>query len=163
MSEDGAAELSVVIAGGESERCEFKPYIVLTDRDKSLEIEKTVCAFSNARGGHLFIGIDNEGEVVGLARELSRTGTSIEKAAEEYAGAIRKRLRENLSSNQCFAAEAMQLHGRTIIVIAVQPSTDTNYLLHSDQAYIRRGATSKKMSPPEIAAQLAAKQNHWAE
>lgn len=44
-----------MIRKGESETREFKPYVSL-ESGKSSEIEKTVCAFSNQRGGILFIG-----------------------------------------------------------------------------------------------------------
>jgi predicted HTH transcriptional regulator len=42
------------------------------ERDPQVEavIAKTVCGFLNGRGGTLLIGVDDEGEALGLAADL---------------------------------------------------------------------------------------------
>lgn len=52
-------ELINILAKGESETAEFKSAFV---RDTS----KDICAFLNTVGGHLFIGVNDEGQVVGV-------------------------------------------------------------------------------------------------
>jgi len=144
-------DIKDAIVGGESEMCEFKPFVDLNDREKRFEIEKTVCAFSNSQGGQLFLGIDDEGEVIGLARNLAkRYGANATDQGEAYAKDIRTLLRETLKDNQCFTINPVSIYGSTIIVIDIQRSLETNYLLNSGQAFIRRGATSMKMAPPEV-------------
>ncbi len=145
--------LEDLINGGESEICEFKVFVDLGDTHKFSEIERTVCAFANGRGGQLFIGVNDEGEVMGLAKDLvKKRGGNIEKAAADYAAAIRKQLLEGLRHNQCFAIEAVVLYGLTVVTLAVKRSPEPNYLLNSKQAYVRHGSTNMKMSPPELAA-----------
>ena len=143
-----------LIRQGESEMCEFKPYIDLSNQ-KAAEIEKTVCAFSNQRGGTLFIGVNDEGSVVGLARDVTKRGEDVGKTMEDYEKEIRARLREALKDNQCYTARLATVSGIQLIVIDVQRSAEVNYFVRSDLAniaFIRHGATSARMSPSEIQA-----------
>ncbi len=155
-------KLFELIRCGESELCEFKPYIDLTNQ-KALEIEKTVCAFSNQNGGTLFIGVNDEGEIVGLAKELSRHGRKkgqnqrqdLNALITGYEKEVRARLRESLKDNQCCASRVATVSGTQLIVVEVQRSADVNCLVRSEIAqiaFIRRGATNAKMSPAEIQA-----------
>lgn len=149
-------ELLEMVLNGESEICEFKPYVDINNA-KATEIEKTVCAFSNQRGGVLFIGVTKEGEVVGLAKDIWKRGDDLSKVAAKYEKEVRSRLRESLKDNQCFKSKVVSLLGTLVIVIEVVAARDTNYLVKSEQmntAYIRHGATSMKMSPPEMKAKI---------
>lgn len=66
-----------LIARGESDRLEFKSsarYNLHTGtRDEKIEavIAKTVAAFANADGGTLLIGVADDGEILGLANDLT--------------------------------------------------------------------------------------------
>jgi len=149
-------ELLDMVRKGESETCEFKPYVNLNNA-KATEIEKTVCAFSNQRGGTLFIGVTKEGDIVGLARDIWKHSDDLAKAIVEYEKEVRSRLRESLKDNQCFTTKVVNLLGTLIIVIEVLTTRETNYLVKSEHmhtAYIRHGATSMKMSPPEMKAKI---------
>ncbi len=147
-----------MIRRGESEMCEFKPHVDLSNQ-KASEIEKTVCAFSNQRGGMLFIGVNDEGDIIGLAKELLRRGRmkgqDIETLAAEYEKDVRRQIQEALKDNQCFTSAVMTISGTRVIVVEVQPSSYVNFFVKSDlaqMAYIRHGATNARMSPPEIKA-----------
>jgi hypothetical protein len=143
-----------LIRHGESETCEFKPYIDL-DHEKAPELEKTVCAFANQRGGTLFIGITDEGDIVGLARDLTKRPDDLDRAIAEYEKDVCKRLRETLKDNQCFKSRIATVAGTRLIVVEVEPSSEVNFIVKSElaqMAYIRHGATSTRMSPPEIGA-----------
>ncbi len=144
-----------LVRGGESETCEFKPYIDLGNL-KAAELEKTVCAFSNQRGGTLFIGVDNEGGILGIANEVTKRPDHLERAVADYGNNVGKRLRERLKDNQCFNLRAATLSGMRVIVVEVGRARDVNYLVAdalANTAYIRHGATSCKMLPSEIRAQ----------
>lgn len=146
-------ELRNLIDQGESETCEFKPYVDLNS-EKAIEIDKTICAFSNQRGGTLFVGVNDEGAIVGL-RGVSRRGEEVGKAVEDYEKAIRARIREALKDNQCYNSRLAAVSGVQLIVINVQRSAEVNYFVRSDLAniaFIRRGATNARMSPSEIQA-----------
>lgn len=146
-------EVRDMIAKGESEVCEFKPYIDLAGSDKALEIQKSVCAFSNAQGGRLFLGVSKEAEVGGLARGIVKAyGGSVGDASATYIKSIEEFLRETLKNNQCFSIDKIDMLGGTVIVITIEKSSQTNYLLNTRQAFVRTGATNMKMSPQEIVA-----------
>jgi hypothetical protein len=78
------ANLSDLIAAGESQTLEFKSSarwnIHTESPDKKIEhaITKAVCAFLNAEGGTLLIGVNDDGHVLGLEndwRSLGNKGT----------------------------------------------------------------------------------------
>ncbi len=62
--------METVFAKGEHEFVEFKPGLInrpSSPRNIELEVAKTICAFSNSKGGYLFIGIaDKENKVYGI-------------------------------------------------------------------------------------------------
>lgn len=69
-------EPAEIVAHGESNRVEFKATARRNrhtgQRDEKLElvVAKTVAALANGDGGHLFIGVADDGEVIGLADDL---------------------------------------------------------------------------------------------
>jgi len=145
-----------LIRQGESQICEFKEWIDL-HHDKASDLEKTVCAFSNQEGGTLFIGVTDEGDIVGLAGNVTRRGEEPAVAIAAYAEAVRKRLRETLKDNQCFDLSVESVEGTSLIVVIVRKSHDINFIVkseHSKTAFIRHGATSMKLTPPEMKAMM---------
>lgn len=143
-----------IISNGESEHCEFKSYIDLVKTDtKAVELEKTVCAFSNHQGGKMFIGVDDETLIIGINEKCQKGyQCSPNEAAERYMDDIEKRLRESLVKNQCFSCCLIEYKKRIVFVIDIQKANGLNYLLSTNDAYIRRGASSPKMTPTEVQA-----------
>jgi hypothetical protein len=143
-----------LIGKGESETCEFKPYVDLASA-KATEIEKSVCAFSNQRGGTMFLGVSKEAEIDGLAKELAKSPDQLDAAIAGYVRQLKSRLQESLKDNQCFSLKIVRLLSTSLVVIEIEKAREVNYLLRSgvmNLAYIRHGATSMRMSPPEIRA-----------
>lgn len=62
--------MEAAYAIGEHEFVEFKPGLInrpSSPRNIELEVAKTICAFSNSKGGYLFIGVaDKEKKVIGV-------------------------------------------------------------------------------------------------
>jgi len=73
---DGKPDWTALIAGGESERVEFKESMSWDrgqkQRNKALEhtIARTLASFMNTHGGVLFVGVDDAGTIVGLDGDL---------------------------------------------------------------------------------------------
>ncbi len=71
---------SELIASGEGHTVEFKSTarwnLHTAQADPKLEhlILKTVCGFLNAEGGSLFIGVDDEGNILGIDKDLATLG-----------------------------------------------------------------------------------------
>jgi|GEM_PF-2006309 len=145
-------KLKSIISAGESEHCEFKAYIKLVNTDtKAVELEKTVCALSNHQGGKLFIGVDDETNILGINEHCQKCyKCPPNEAIENYCQDVEKRLRESLLKNQCFSCRAIEFDSRAVLVIDIQKANGLNYLLSTNNAYIRRGASSPKMTPTEM-------------
>ena len=147
-------KLISIISAGESEHCEFKTYIDLVKTDaKAVELEKTVCALSNHQGGKLFIGVDDETVFIGINEKCQKGYQCCpNEAAEHYLQDVERRLREALVKNQCFNCRLIEDNKRIVLVVDIQKANGLNYLLSTNDAYIRRGASSPKMTPTEIQA-----------
>lgn len=70
-------DIETVITRGESHQVEFKPSL-LYDFNKQRGryfvkyiIAKTICSFLNSRGGYLFIGVNDNGEIKGIEPDYS--------------------------------------------------------------------------------------------
>jgi hypothetical protein len=146
-------KLLQIIAEGESEHCEFKPYIDLVSKKnaKAWELDKTVCAFSNHQGGKLFIGVDDETRIIGINDGCERDYKETPLASTKiYQTAVTKRLKESLNKNQCFSVKLIEHQELFLLVITIHKVNGLNYLLNTKNAYIRRGASSPQMTPSEI-------------
>ncbi len=148
---DRAEPIISLIENGESHFLEFKVYIDLKNK-KVTEIEKTVCAFSNAQGGKLIIGVDDEGNIIGIDEKVREAyKSSIDDSLEKYANAIRKRIRETLRYGRCFDVSTMKIGKKHVILITVERTEKTNYYLNSnlELAFVRKGSTSRQMRSNE--------------
>lgn len=59
-------------------------------------------------------------------------------------------MQESLNKNQCFNSHLIKYKGMFVLVIDVHKANGLNYLLNTKEAYIRRGASSARMTPAEI-------------
>lgn len=84
IDEKKAQEL---IAQGEGQHIEFKESVP----SKVRELSEEVCAFSNASGGYVFIGVNNKSEFAELARMLSVTERTIPSLQRKKDYATRRR------------------------------------------------------------------------
>jgi Putative DNA-binding domain len=161
LPQEGAQEQQRLglIRRGESEICEFKPYIDLV-HEKAADLEKSVCAFSNQRGGTLFVGVDKDAEIVVIPRSVARRPEDVEKAVVGYEKRIRERLQESLKDNQRYTLQTERTAGQTVFVLTVTKSPNINFVLkrpHANIAFIRHGATSMKLTPTEMEALVSAR------
>lgn len=147
--------LLTLILGGESEVCEFKPSVDLAN-DKASQLEKTVCAFSNQKGGTLFVGVSKEGDIDGVAGHAVRRGVDADAAIAAYAQAVRMHLREALKDNQCFEVNVARVAGTLLVVVTVIKSLEINFLVKTKASYIRHGGTSMKLTPQEVKSMIEA-------
>lgn len=91
-----------LIAAGESQTTEFKSsgrWNVHTNKyDPKLGqiLVKAVCGFLNAEGGVLFIGVDDDGQVLGIEDDFSTLGTK--QNTDGYELFLRQLLDDNLSA-----------------------------------------------------------------
>lgn len=112
-----------LIANGESEKVEFKTRL-LNEKD----IAKILTAFANTRGGYLFIGIGDKGEILGMS--------------DEEALANRYRLNNICKSlfSHNFLVDIIKLNGRTIVFAEIEKAPDhlSPISIGTGETYIRQ-------------------------
>lgn len=146
-------KLLQMISSGESEHCEFKPYIDLSSRKgrKAWEIDVAVCALSNHEGGVVFVGVADDATVTGINLGCERDYKSrIADSSEAYRRDVEQRLRESLVKNQCFDTRIVEFDEGVVLVIEVRTTSALNSLRGRNDAFIRRGASSPRMTPNDI-------------
>ncbi|MDR2554228.1 MAG: putative DNA binding domain-containing protein, partial [Fibromonadaceae bacterium] len=113
-------DIEVILCDGENYKVEFKE-----SADKSLASE--VCAFANASGGCIFIGVDDNGKIVGT--DVSNTARS---RIQDTINQIEPKLNVNIS-----------IH-KNIIIITVPEGRNKPYSC-AKGFYLRSGPNSQKM------------------
>jgi len=118
-------DLDVILSEGEGYTVEFKE-----SADKSLPSE--VCAFANASGGRVFIGVDDRGRVVG-----TDTSNAARSRVQDTINQIEPRLNVNIEIVD------------SIIVVTVPEGTHKPYSC-SKGFYLRSGPNSQKLERDSI-------------
>ena len=128
-----AQELQRRLQQGESETLEFKRSL-----GELREIVETVGAFANARGGTLLIGVDRDGQVVGV--QLGRG------SLESLANAIQQNTDPKVLPSLSVAA----LEGRTVIVVEV-PESPVKPVFAYQKPFKRVGRSNHILAAAEVA------------
>ena len=109
------------------------------------EIKKEVVAFANSNDGNIYIGVDDDGTVVGLKNP--------EKDLEAISGMIREGIKSDLTLNTRIYIE--QIEGKDVVVVSVKEGSNKPYYL-SDKGlkpsgvYLRHGNASVPASEEVI-------------
>lgn len=106
-----ARELSQIFADGENRTIEFKK----STNDITKDVYETVCSFSNRDGGHIFLGVKDDGTVLGIAPEY------IDKIKKDFVTSINNP--QKLYPPLYVQPEVIDYDGRKIIHIYVPSGT----------------------------------------
>lgn len=125
----------------ETNRIEFKRELT-----SELDIEKEVVAFLNYKeGGFIYIGIDREGEVVGVSD------------VDDCMLKLKDRIKHNISPSAMglFDIATEQKNGQTVVKVTVasgieKPYFKTKYGMTPRGAYIRVGSSAEQMPQEQI-------------
>lgn len=153
---DQALEETVRLAcrDGEGLQIEFKPFIDL-ENGKFKEITKTVVAFANAKGGRIFIGIDDECGLLGIDEKLGKWAQTMPNETEchRYLGAIGGKIRNGVVGEPILHFKQTVVDGHRIAVIEVDEAKMKPISIGDDRdkyhLYIRRGSSNSKATPEE--------------
>jgi ATP-dependent DNA helicase RecG len=128
-------ELKKIISRGEDSHHQFKEDLRNGD---SLAAE--MVAFSNSRGGFIFIGISNKGELIGLSSmDLDRINQLISNTASQH---IRSPIivhTENISLES----------DRVIIILTISEGIDKPYFDHQGVIWLKSGADKRRIHSKE--------------
>ena len=107
-------------------------------------IGRTLCALLNSEGGQVYCGVDEGGEAVGIAGDVPKLAESLER-----------RLRDMISPASLFAVEAVDLNGRTLIVVEVPQGRDRPYVFDGG-VFLRRGSSTTAADAEALKAMVRA-------
>ena len=90
----------------------------------------------------MFIGVNDNAEVEGITVALRKDyECEINQAIDIYIRDLKKRLKENLTKDECFTIVCETVFPKPIIVVSVEPAGDVNAVKSERTAYIRKGAS----------------------
>lgn len=120
-----------LIAGGENSKVEFKESVP----SKARELSEEVCAFANASGGFIFIGVNNDNQILRDCTIDNSKRSAIQGSIGEIAPVINCEF------------YPLKVSGHDIWVIEV-PEGDAKPYFASGSVYVRQGANSQKLRNP---------------
>lgn len=156
-----------LIKNGESDYVEFKSSLRWGYKtggvDKKLEhvIAKTISAFMNSSGGKLFIGVDDNGEVLGLEKDYKTVKSKnkdgfllqLDQVINDYLG---KDNHHYLSSN------IIKINEKEVCIVEVLSSDQPVYVKNKEknnqEFFIRASASSQPMDMKEANEYI---KKHW--
>jgi len=156
LREELVRDLPLVMAGGETEKVEFKASLRfdhgLRSVNRKLETAavKTIAGFLNASGGSLILGVDDQGHAVGLERDFSTLRQPDRDGYQQYLmGVIKKRIGGDLCPfvHLVFTSVA----GRDVCRVVVEPSRRPVYLEEEGAArlYLRMANSTRRLDVRE--------------
>lgn len=157
---------SALIQQGEHSQLEFKASLRWDYRTQSvnkalhLVIAKAICGLMNASGGHLLIGVQDNGMILGIERDLKSFG---DKASlDGYVLALTGVVRDYLGVEQmAFVHIGFEvITEKTVCIVTVQRSPVPVYVRTEKEYefYVRLGNSSQKL---DVKAAMQYIQAHW--
>jgi hypothetical protein len=151
------ASLQQALEGGESDRVEFKAFVPPhRSDDKAVELLETVVAFANAGGGSLFVGVSDNGEILGLERELPRAlkrpkEKDVGELRDLYAERLRKLIAESVVPSVRQTFHWHEPGGLHVLEIRIAAGSEHPYCVYENNSFfIRRGATNRRMTRADL-------------
>ena len=126
-----STEIKSIIASGEGYNAEFKVSIP----SKIKEITEEVCAFANASGGVVLIGVDDANTIKGITIDNAKR-SAIQNSINEISPVLKCDF------------NIIEVDGKNIAVIEVPSGQNKPYVL-SGAIYVRQGPNSQKLTTVE--------------
>lgn len=147
--EDQFTELktSMIYPAGNNMRADEKQQIK--------ELMTVVCSFLNARGGTLYVGVNNLGSATGLDTDFiyinnGRGGYDLTDVKDKFDLRFRNAVHNMLGgiANNMVSCEFLTVNGKTIYKVVVEPCKDLVFL--EGTAYVRQGTSKWPIQKSEI-------------
>lgn len=123
---------SEILRGGETTHVEFKSSVSKPD-----VIGREVCAFLNAGGGTVVIGVDDRGKPVGV------------KSPQSLGEKIQEDLLANLAPRVFWSVTPEEIEGKQLLLVDVPEGVSKPYA-YRGKMYVRKGATTRSVSRADI-------------
>jgi len=141
-----------IISRGESQRIEFKSSlkydITLKKANTKLQeqIMKTIAGFLNSKGGILFIGVNDNGGLLGLENDYKLLGrkNNFDGLLIHLNNLLKKYFKGNIFTNLDFVS--LNIESKEICIIDVEKSSIPLFLQPEGDFYIRSGTSTNKLN-----------------
>ena len=107
-------KIKEIIRSGEGITVEFKQSKTELNRD----VFKSVCAFLNRNGGHLFLGVEDKGGIIGIDSEV------VEKVKKDFVTSMNNP--QKISPTFYLSVEIVEIDGKVILYIFVPESSQVH-------------------------------------
>lgn len=146
------AEVKALIAGGESDVVEFKASLRWNLKrqfdDRSLEKGslKSIAAFLNGSGGHLLIGVEDNGGIHGIEKDAAVMDKKGQDPHDVFLRGLASLIDGKLGGANAalVAPRVIELDGRLVCVVAVRPSPKPVFLKDGNDTsfHVRLGTST---------------------
>ena len=147
-----------VYIGEEDQITEFKTSIVYPPdnnmapniEQQTDEILRVICGFMNARGGTLYIGVNDHGIVSGLSEDIKWFGGDMHSSKDKFAQHIVNNVRRHLGvmANEYLDAQWQQKGGKMVYTLDIKPSRD---IVKCDgKCWVRQGSVTTEIYPADM-------------
>jgi len=159
--------ISDMILEGENQYLEFKSSFVWdyrqqrANKDLRLPTMKNVAAFMNSAGGVLLIGVDDEGEILGLENDFkTQRKPNVDGFENNFNMAFNRMIGPEFRRYVDVVFEPIQ--GKTICALYVKPSLEPVFLTHNNKEkfYIKTGNSSIDLSISQATSYIASHFNN---
>jgi ATP-dependent Lon protease len=141
-----------MIAIGENEKVEFKSTLrwnLAADKaDKAIENSalKTIVAFLNTEGGTLFIGVKDDGNILGIEKDQFLND---DKYLLHFASLLNDRIGKHYIEHIEWGLR--EVKGKKILRVTCKPSPSPAFLKNNgEEFYVRNGPSSVQLSTSEV-------------
>lgn len=155
----------LIIDKGENDQIEFKSSLRWDMRlgkpNKALEkvIAKTISAFLNTNGGMLFIGVDDDGNILGLDNDYNTMG---KKNRDGFLLSLTNNININLgkSVHKFLTINIISINDKDVCIVNVEKSDKPVFMgsMDKEEFYIRASASSQPLGVRETYKYI---NSHW--
>ncbi len=153
-----------IISKGESQKIEFKSSlkydIKLKKANKKLqeEIMQTIAGFLNSKGGALFIGVNDNGGLLGLNKDYKLLGRKkdFDGLLIHLNNLLKKNFKGNIFGNLDFVP--LSIEGKEICIIDAEKSSIPIFLKSEGDFYVRSGTSTNKLNTEDAVLYI---KNHF--
>jgi len=137
------------ILAGESENREMKAFFN-PDQNKDMRdrVLDSAIAFANTSGGHIYVGVEDHGELSGNSKLVStiRKNATPEECARELSAKLRKYIIENTRPVADVSAVEIRIGSEWVIRLSIERSQQI-VATHTNHVFIRSGASNRTPEP----------------
>ena len=130
------------ISGGEGLHTEFK-----RDMSNPVLLAAVVCSFLNTKGGTVFCGVGDEGEVLGLPPG---------EVTPRQVGLLQRKLAAYVTPSALFTLSVDDIDGKSVLTIDVPEGKDRPYVV-GGQVLVRKGAQTVAVDAQALRAMVQTK------